>query len=200
MLYRKPRDFYFGLCLFALSLGLLPGRNFAMRLLSYEAALQEMFGDATIAAEDRTLTPEETAAVKAKLDGSLVHFQKGAETKTVAEKLKYTFYFATRKQQKVGVAVIEDQPGKWGPVEFIIALDPATGKVLNLAVLSYEERRGRPIASRNFLDQFIGKGDSDLIRVRKDIRAVSGATISSEATCFAVKKVIALYGELYLKK
>ena len=108
--------------------------------------------------------------------------------------------FRFELSQKAGVAVIEEQPGKWGPVEFIVALDPVSGKVKNLGVLAYSEKRGRPIARRNFLDQFVGKGGSDLIQVHKDIRAVSGATISSEASCFAVKKVIALYELLYLKQ
>jgi Na+-translocating ferredoxin:NAD+ oxidoreductase RnfG subunit len=50
------------------------------------------------------------------------------------------------------------------------------------------------------LDQFTGKGSSDPIALNKDIRAISGATISSDATCFAVKKVLALYEEAFLPR
>ena len=94
--------------------------------------------------------------------------------------------------ETTGVALVEVQPGKWGPVKYIVALD-LTGKVTNLAVMSYVEQRGRPISTRRFLGQFIGKTGKSPITVGKDVDAVSGATISSRATAFAVKKVIALY-------
>ena len=71
--------------------------------------------------------------------------------------------------------------------------------------MEYKEKRGQPIARRNFLDQFVNKSDKDPISVRgekgipKDIRQISGATISSDCTCFAVKKVLALYKNVYMK-
>jgi Na+-translocating ferredoxin:NAD+ oxidoreductase RnfG subunit len=99
--------------------------------------------------------------------------------------------------KKTGVALIEVQPGKWGPVKYIVALD-LTGKVTNLAVMSYVEQRGRPIATRRFLGQFVGKTGKNAITIGKDIDAVSGATISSRATAFAVKKVVVLYDTFFL--
>ena len=66
--------------------------------------------------------------------------------------------------------------------------------------MAYQEKRGRPIARNNFLDQFTGKGSSNPITLNKDIRAISGATISSDATCFAVKKVIAFYEEAFMPR
>jgi Na+-translocating ferredoxin:NAD+ oxidoreductase RnfG subunit len=92
---------------------------------------------------------------------------------------------------------MEMQPGKWGPVHYIVALDLA-GKVTDMAVMSYVEQRGRPISTKRFLSQFIGKTSKSALSVGKDVDAVSGATISSRATAFAVKKVIALYGTVYL--
>ena len=67
-------------------------------------------------------------------------------------------------------------------------------------MMSFTEKRGRPIARRNFLKQFIGKGSRDPLKMRKDYRGITGATISSKATCFAVKKISALYEVLYLQK
>jgi len=64
--------------------------------------------------------------------------------------------------------------------------------------MSYVEQRGRPISTRRFLSQFIGKTSKNPIQVGKDVDAVSGATISSRASAFAVKKVIALYEAAYL--
>jgi Na+-translocating ferredoxin:NAD+ oxidoreductase RnfG subunit len=192
--------------LFAVACMMVPvflpvGRGNAMVLLEKDAALKEMFPDAEKVSEEvKVLDSNTAAALKQQLGGSLVHFQTGSQSGEVKEKLQYTFYFAAKGGQKNEVAVVEEQPGKWGPVTFIIALDARTAKVKNLAVMSYEEKRGRPIARHNFLDQFIGKGSGDKLAVRKDIRGITGATISSECTCFAVKKVAMLYEMLYLKK
>ena len=62
----------------------------------------------------------------------------------------------------------------------------------------FVEKRGKPIARRSFLKQFFGKRSTDQLKINKDIRAVSGATISSRSATFAVKKVIGLYEELYI--
>lgn len=101
--------------------------------------------------------------------------------------------------KKTGVAIIDEEPGKWGPVDFIIALD-LRGAVTRVEVLSYQEKRGQPIARHSFMSQFEGKTSKDPIQVYKDITGVSGATISSRCTTFAVRKAIVLYEELYLNK
>lgn len=183
-----------------LAVGMLVSANcFAMRLLTKEEALKQMFPDAqSVVNNTRALTMEEVDKIKARLGGQLVHYQEGSKSEKMEEKLEYHFYYSIVNGQKTGVAIIEAQPGKWGPVEFCIALDPKTAKVKNLAVMSYEEKRGRPIARNNFLNQFIGKGSQDPLQVRKDIRAISGATISSDCTCFAVRKAIVVFEELFL--
>lgn len=178
---------------------------FAFMLLTKEQALKKMFPDVDeVKTTTHVLTDEEIASVKERMGGALVHYQKGSKSENVAEATNYDFFIGMKNGKPIRIAIIEEQPGKWGPVEFIIAIDITTGKVNNLAVMSYKEKRGRPIARQNFLKQFIGKGSSDVISVRskkgvrKDIRAVSGATISSDCTCFAVKKVLALYENVYL--
>jgi len=165
-------------------------------LLSQDQALKQMFPDAAkVTPEVHVLTAEQAEAAKAQLGGKWTLYQSGAkeENKGVDS---LTFFFATTDGKKTGVALIEVQPGKWGPVRYIVALD-LTGKVTNLAVMSYIEQRGRPIATRRFLDQFIGKNGESAITVGKDIDAVSGATISSRATAFAVKKVVVLYETVF---
>jgi Na+-translocating ferredoxin:NAD+ oxidoreductase RnfG subunit len=97
------------------------------------------------------------------------------------------------------VAIIDVEPGKWGPVEFITAMD-LKGTVKRVKVMSYQEQRGRPIARNSFLNQYRGKSSSSPMQVGKDIVGVSGATISSRSATFAVKKAIVMYEEVYLKK
>jgi|WetSurMetagenome_2_1015567.scaffolds.fasta_scaffold137192_2 Na+-translocating ferredoxin:NAD+ oxidoreductase RnfG subunit len=167
-------------------------------LLNQDQALKEMFPDAAkIVPEVHVFTTEQADSAKAQLGGKWTLYQAGAKTEESTENDSVTFYFAMKEGKKTGVALVEVQPGKWGPVKYIVALD-LTGKVTNLAVMSYVEQRGRPIATRRFLGQFVGKTGKNAITIGKDIDAVSGATISSRATAFAVKKVVVLYDTFYL--
>lgn len=182
----------------ALLTGGLSAASSAMTLLTEEEALKEMFPDAdTVVSEMKILDPAEVDALNDRIGGRLVLYQKGSKSEKLAEKDDYTFYFGIKDGKKTGVAVMDTQPGKWGPVQFIIALD-MEGKVKDLAVMMYVEKRGRPIARRSFLGQFIGKCSEDKITVRKDIKGVSGATISSRCAAFTVRKIIALYENIYL--
>lgn len=183
-------------------LGILVGMSGiaqAVQLISQDEALKKMFPDTdAVTTETVTLTAADIAKIKSRLGGQLVHFQTGSESAKVEEKTSYSFFIGKKAGKIIRVALIDVQPGKWGPVEFIIALNTDTGKVQNMAVMSYSEKRGRPIARENFLSQFYGKGSADPITLHKDIRAISGATISSDASCFVVKKAIVLYEEAYL--
>jgi Na+-translocating ferredoxin:NAD+ oxidoreductase RnfG subunit len=166
-------------------------------LMTQDQALKQMFPDAAkVTPEVHLLTPEQAEAAKAQLGGKWTLYQAGGKADETKENDTVTFYFGTKDGKKTGAAFIEVQPGKWGPVKYIVALD-LTGKVTNLAVMAYVEQRGKPIATRRFLNQFVGKTDKSAITVGKDIDAVSGATISSRATAFAVKKVVVLYGTVF---
>ncbi len=131
------------------------------------------------------------------LGGKWTLYPAGSKSEQSTEYDSVVFFFASKKGQQTGVAMIEAQPGKWGHTHLIVALDTA-GKVTNLAVMSYVEQHGRPIATRRFLNQFIGKTADNPIQVGKDVDAVSGATIISRAAAFAVKKVAVLYKTVYL--
>ncbi len=189
-------------------IGLLFCSNvFAITLLTKEQALKEMFPDVDeIKTINHTMTDAEVAVIKERMGGKLVHFQKGSESAAVADIITYDFLVGLKDGKPVRMAIMEEQPGKWGPVVFIIAIDTATNKVNNLAVTELKEKRGKPIARKNFLKQFYGKGSSESISVKsgkgikRDIRKVTGATISSDCVCFAVKKVLAIYEEVYMKK
>jgi Na+-translocating ferredoxin:NAD+ oxidoreductase RnfG subunit len=167
-------------------------------LLNQDQALKQMFPDAAkVVPEVHVFAAGQADTVKAQLGGKWTLYQSSSQSDQSKENDSVTFYFAMKDGKKTGVALIEVQPGKWGPVKYVVALDLA-GKVTNLAVMSYVEQRGRPIATRRCLDQFLGKTSKSPITVGKDIDAVSGATISSRASAFAVKKVVVLYETFHL--
>ena len=153
---------------------------------------------AEIEIETQKMTREMRKKIEDRLGGSLVYHQEGSESAEVEAQREVTFHFAKKSGERKGVAIIDVQPGKWGPVTFIIAMD-IKGTVKAVRVMSYEEIRGRPIARLAFMNQYRGKTVNSTLTVGKDIVGISGATISSRSATFAVKKALVVYDEFYLK-
>ena len=172
----------------------------AFTIFTKEEALKTIFGkSAEIVKETQQITGKVRDKILERLGGTLVYTQEGSESGIVDEQATVDFHFATKNGKKYGVAIIEVQPGKWGPVEFIVAMD-LKGIVRSVKVMSYYEQRGRPIAQGSFMRQYKGKSGKSQLIVGKDIIGVSGATISSRAATFTVKKAITLYEEFYSNK
>jgi Na+-translocating ferredoxin:NAD+ oxidoreductase RnfG subunit len=173
----------------------------AIRLLTQDQAVKNLFPDVDkVNIQSKTLSADEISTIKSKLGGNLFHYTESSTKEKINKDNTYTFIYGIKNNKTARIAIIDEQPGKWGPVEFIIVIDTITGKINNLAVMSYVEKRGRPIARNNFLKQFINKGITDKIAIQKDIHAISGATVSSDCTCFAVKKAIVIYETVFKGK
>lgn len=173
---------------------------FAITLLLEDEALQRLFpGTGEITKETITAGEEQISGIKKALGGSLVYKTRGKESLAIESKRDFVFYYAKKENKLEGVALILDEPGKWGPIKFIIRLSPA-GEIEGVLVMKYTETRGRPVASRSFLKQFFGKGINDPLQLNNDIQGVSGATVSSHAACFTMKKAMILYKALVLKE
>ena len=173
---------------------------FAFTVLTKDDALKEVFwSGADVEKETKELTGATLEKIKERLGGSLIYTQEGSESAAVESNTTIDFYFAKKDGQRKGVAIIDVEPGKWGPVEFIVAMD-VKGTVKSVRVLSYEEIRGRPIARTSFMNQYRDKNVNSTLTVGKDIVGISGATISSRSATFTVKKALVIYEEVYLKK
>lgn len=157
----------------------------ALRLSTRSQALKNAFGSGcSFVKKTKVLSGSKLAYVKSKLGNRV-----GSHT--------VTFYFAVKNGREIGAGIVNTEPGKWGPVQFFVALRK-NGRVKHVEVMAYSEKRGRPIARRNFLRQFNGKSANSGFQVNSDIRGISGATISSRAAAFAVKKCVILYKALFL--
>ena len=152
-----------------------------------------------ITAQKTVVSQQQLDAIKKTLGGTLVYKVIGEGAEELNKQREFTFYFAKKENKLIGAAIILDEPGKWGPIKFIISLTPE-GEIQDAAVMRYTETRGRPVASRNFLRQFFGKTLNDPIRLDEDIQGISGATVSSHAACFVMKKAMVLYKILALEQ
>ena len=177
---------------------LLASPCFGITLLLKEEAFYQNCPDPERMEERKVIASEEKiASIKKQLGGKLTHIL-NKEAQEINQKKEFTFYYCCKDKEEMDISLILDEPGKWGLIKFLICLNPG-GEVKKVNVLEYQEARGRPIAAQSFLRQFEGKNINSPLKIGKDIQGITGATVSSEAVCFAVKKAVVLYKELALK-
>lgn len=90
-----------------------------------------------------------------------------------------------------GEAVQVSSRGYGGPIVLLVGVS-RENKVLGLKVLSQKETPGlgNKVAGQRWLRQFIGRGPADPLEPKKDIDAITGATITSRAVCEGVRKLL----------
>ena len=89
-----------------------------------------------------------------------------------------------------GFAQVRNVIGKDQPITFLVAID-STGVLKDVDVLVYREPYGGEVAYEAWRKQFRGKGPDAPLTVGRDIRNISGATISSHAVTQGVRQALA---------
>ena len=90
-----------------------------------------------------------------------------------------------------GRAIPVSARGYSGSINMMVGVDKA-GKVIGVKILKQTETPGlgANVVKPEFLNQFIGKSINDPIEPKKDIDAITGATISSRAVSKGVKDAL----------
>lgn len=160
----------------------------AETLMTLDDALKTLLpGAQNIMDETKSLTEEQKKAIH---EAANVAFDAEYDK-------EYRFHFAEGADGKpVAYAVEHTVNGKWGPIEYVMALTP-DGKISDVIILALKERRGRPVKERRFLDQFKGKTTGDPILNKRDIKGVAGATISSREMSDGIRKMVYVFNALY---
>lgn len=143
-------------------------------------ALMASFFPAATAVETVTFTPD--AAARAQLKAAL-----GYELPRPG----YTVRVGKGADGVLGYAVLDQQVGQHEPIDFGVLLD-AAAKVQRVEVLVYREAYGDGVRGEAFRKQFVGMGPLSAMRPGKEIRVVSGATISTRSIAVGVKRATAL--------
>jgi len=158
-------------------------------LLTIDRAVKKLLPDAVeIEKEVIELTIEQKVRIK----------QSGDIKGDRVLEMGFVVFIGKKEGTVTGYAAEDSVRGKWGPIRYMLSMDPE-GKVMDIVVLEYIERRGKPVAKRRFLKQFIGKGVEDRIRLNKDIRGITGASISSRGMANGVRKMVRILNEVYLR-
>ena len=96
----------------------------------------------------------------------------------------------SRADSLLGFAAVGNVQGKDQPITFLVAIDP-TDRLKDVDILVYREPYGGEVAYEPWRRQFRGKSARDSLRVGKEIRSISGATISVHAVTIGVRRVLA---------
>ena len=102
-------------------------------------------------------------------------------------------------QELIGYAYVDKAPSKTDEFDYLILLDKNL-IIAKTKVLIYREDYGGEIGSKRWLKQFIGKNSSDKLKYRKDIMAISGATISANSMTVAVNQFLQNLAVLHQNK
>jgi hypothetical protein len=89
----------------------------------------------------------------------------------------------------LGFAEVRNVKGKERPITYLVAVDTA-GATRDIDILVYRESQGGEIANEAWRKQFRGKSAADPLQVGKDIRNISGATISSNAVTRSMRQAL----------
>jgi hypothetical protein len=92
--------------------------------------------------------------------------------------------------------ILDDQRGQHEPIDFGVLIDRQV-TVRRVEILVYREAYGDAVKGEAFRKQFVGLGLAAPLRPGRDIRIVSGATISTRSIAVGVKRALALMAEYW---
>jgi len=156
------------------------GPAYATVYLSVEQAQAVLFPGATFQTQPCALTQDQVKAIE---------HASGAHV--LSKQLK-VWHVSTG-----GWFIVDEVVGKHEYIPFALGLDDK-GAVKGVEILEYREAYGGQIRDPEWQKQFLGKDASAKLQLGKNIRNISGATLSCKHITDGVKRLLVTY-ELVLK-
>ena len=94
--------------------------------------------------------------------------------------------------RRVGWFMLDRVIGKHEFITYALALGP-DGTVRGIEILDYRETYGGEIRNPNWRRQFVGKRPGSALRLDRDIKNISGATLSSRHVTDGVRRLLVTY-------
>jgi Na+-translocating ferredoxin:NAD+ oxidoreductase RnfG subunit len=101
------------------------------------------------------------------------------------------------KTSSDGFFIVDEVVGKHEFITYAIGLN-ADGTVKQIEIMTYRESYGYEVRNPDWRAQFVGKNASAPLKLNKDIKNISGATLSCRHIADGVKRILATY-EVALK-
>jgi Na+-translocating ferredoxin:NAD+ oxidoreductase RnfG subunit len=117
------------------------------------------------------------------------------QIKSIAEKSGAEVHAKEVKAWKVaggGWFILDAVIGKHEAIDYAVGLD-SSGRVLQVEILEYRESYGFEVRNPKWRKQFAGKTAADPVKLDRDIRNISGATLSCRHVADGVRRILATY-------
>jgi Na+-translocating ferredoxin:NAD+ oxidoreductase RnfG subunit len=145
-----------------------------------EQARQVIFPGASFTAYPLTLTDDQRKAIKKK---------SGVPVRLKEQKIW--------KASTGGFLIVDEVLGKHEFITYAVGILP-DGSVKQIEIMDYRESYGYEVRNENWRKQFHGKNAASRLELGKDIKNISGATLSCRHVTDGVKRILAMY-ELLLQ-
>ena len=156
----------------------------ATAYLTIQAAQRAMFPGARFVEHDLAFTPDQRKAIaRGSGVGSFDKVQRVWDVRS--------------GNGRVGWFIVDRVLGKHEMITYAVALSP-DGAVRRIEILEYRETYGGEVRNPNWRQQFVGKRFGSQLQLGKDIRNISGATLSSRHVTDGVRRLLVMW-ELMLK-
>ena len=96
---------------------------------------------------------------------------------------------ATNPDGNRGYAVADEVRGKDQLITYLVTVSPDLA-VKEVEIITYRESYGGEVRNKAWREQFHGKTPDDKLLPKREIRNISGATISARAITLGVKKIL----------
>jgi FMN-binding domain len=143
--------------------------------MSVEQAQTLMFPGATLTPDHRVISKEEKSAI-----------EKAAGIRVRNQNLK------AWKVSTGGWFIADEVIGKHDVIPFALALD-AEGAVKSVEILEYRESYGGQVRGQAWRAQFTGKANGAPLSFPKDIKNISGATLSVKHVTDGIRRLLATH-------
>lgn len=101
-------------------------------------------------------------------------------------------WIATAAGETLGYVYVDEVLGKQLYITYAAAVGP-DGEVLRVEILEYRETHGYEVRNKRWLAQFTGKGSDSALQLGRDIKNISGATLSCRHVTQGVRRLLAIH-------
>ena len=101
-------------------------------------------------------------------------------------------WIAAAAGETLGHVYVDEVLGKQLYITYAVAIDVG-GEVLRVEILEYRETHGYEVRNKRWLAQFAGKHDGSTLQLDRDVKNISGATLSCRHVTQGVRRLLAIH-------
>lgn len=158
---------------------MVAGPAHATIYMSVEAAQRQMFPQASVFLDRSIDLNADQRRVIARASG-------------VRTPKRLQLWEARRGADRLGWFVVDRVLGKHDYITYAVGLT-AEGRVGSVEILEYRETYGGEIRNARWRQQFVGKGPDAELKLGRDIKNISGATLSCQHVTQGIKRILATF-------